>query len=108
MDYKTPIQHAFFSSKAAEQCGTVTWLGKDGSEVIATGVDEDIVAPGYNWPDKVYLGVVTRFLHRNGWGKMVPQQGGITSFHIHPDDTRHPRHRPLGPPVSTYLQVRTH
>jgi len=72
MDYKTPIRYAFFSPKDAEQYGTVTWLGEDGSEVVATGVDEDINATGYNWPDKVYRGVVTRFLHRNGWGKNGP------------------------------------
>jgi len=57
-------RHAFFSRKAAFQCGSTIWQRADGSEVDVTAVfyTADIDDSRYGWPDRIYVGEVTRML----------------------------------------------
>jgi hypothetical protein len=60
---------AYFSERAAEQCGSFFYLLKDGREVEVTALIED--RSSYKWPDAVALGEPERYLRKGRKGAML-------------------------------------
>jgi hypothetical protein len=57
--------HAWYSRGQERVSGAVVYLGEDGSEVVCTDVNKDIVTDSaINWPDAEYCGRVTKYLRR--------------------------------------------
>jgi hypothetical protein len=54
-------KYGFYSEQAALQFGSINWTAPDGSLVEVTCVEDNIVAAGYKWPDKVCLGEVIEY-----------------------------------------------
>jgi len=56
---ESTIFHAWFSEKAETSYGSFVYLDENGNQVVVTCVarNKDLE---YNWPDKVYRGIVTK------------------------------------------------
>ena len=55
------VLHGFYSQKACDRFGYAVYLNESGKEVKVTGV-YDSVNPPYYFEDKVYVGIVTKFV----------------------------------------------
>lgn len=70
VDLESPC-HAYFSAEAARLYGTGIWEDKDGKEVEVTCVDPDKTRLDqmYTWKDRVYVGMVQRWLREGKQGE---------------------------------------
>lgn len=56
------VLHGFYSLQADLQFGHCTYLNDRGAKVKVTCVGSNPSGEGYNWADKVYMGVVTKYV----------------------------------------------
>jgi len=61
------IWHGYYSVKAAKLFGTITYLDAHGREVEITAKyrTKEIAEKNYMWDDKVYVGLVVKFVCSN-------------------------------------------
>ena len=59
------IRHAYYSEKAAQTIGTVTYQTPDGDILIATAIMDTKTTEGYAFDDVQYLGTVSEFIQSN-------------------------------------------
>jgi hypothetical protein len=57
--------HAYYSAKAAKQCGYAIYTLKDGTEVAVTNINEsrESIEKSDKWDDKVYVGEVVKYIN---------------------------------------------
>jgi len=60
--------YGFYSQRAAELYGTVLYKNINGGTTELTGVVDDPKGTSYGWADKVFVGVVTKYLARGSRG----------------------------------------
>ena len=56
---------AFYSQDAADNFGHCFWLDFSGNSIKVTSVYDDIDANGYLWPDKRFVGLVSKCISVN-------------------------------------------
>lgn len=56
------VLHGFYSAQAARYFGICWYLNEKGEEVEVTAVERTSTAEHYAWPDKQYVGVVTKYV----------------------------------------------
>lgn len=83
------VYHAVYSLQAALEYGSGIWLSVDGREVEVTCVDasRENLYSIYGWPDKVYVGQVTKRL-RQGYPDSSPSW--VHSVYLPEDEEQSP------------------
>lgn len=67
------LYHGWFSCKAKDMGGSSIYRTPAGQEVEVTAVAKDLAwADEYHWDDKQYVGPVSEWVRKNGWGMMGP------------------------------------
>lgn len=70
--------HGFYSEQAAERFGYSIYLDENGKRVAVTAVHDSPEDDEYKWPDKYYVGIVTKYVEKfrpsgynSVWGRSI-------------------------------------